>query len=73
MYGSPTIKELKKPHSLRQEGSRQRHGEAWRHRMAVPHSHVVDKNQEGYLGSEGSQPENRPPSPGFQHQEDKSP
>ena len=41
--------------------------------QAVPRSHVMDKNQEGYLGSEGFQPQTRPPSPGFQHQNDKSP
>ena len=39
---------------------------------AVPHSCVVDKNQEGYLRSERSQPQARPHSPGFQHQKDKS-
>ena len=39
----------------------------------VPHSHEVDKNQEGYLGSVQSQPQARPHSPGFQHQEDKAP
>ena len=38
----------------------------------VPHRHVVDENWEGYLGSEESQPHTRPPSPGFQCQEDKS-
>ena len=44
----------------------------------VPHSHVVDKNQEkyhgreGYYGSEQSQPQARLHSPGFQHQKDKS-
>ena len=31
------------------------------------------KIQEGYLGNEESQPHTRPPSPGFQYQEDKSP
>ena len=39
----------------------------------VHHSYIVDKNQEGYLGREQSQPQARPHSPGFQHQEDKSP
>ena len=39
----------------------------------VPHPHVVDKNQEGYVSSKGSQPHTRPPSPGFQHRDDKSP
>ena len=55
----------------------ERHGDAVWHREAagqvVPHAHVVDKNQEGYLRNEGSQPQARPHSPGFQHQEDKSP
>ena len=37
----------------------------------VPHSHMVDKNQEGYLGSEQSQPQARPHNPEFQCQEDK--
>ena len=41
--------------------------------QVVPHPRVVDKNWEGYLGSEGSQPYTRPPSPGIHHQEDKSP
>ena len=40
---------------------------------AVPHSCVVDKNQERYFGSKQSQPQARPHSPGFQHQEDKPP
>ena len=38
-----------------------------------PHPCVVDKNQEGYPRSKESQPLTRPPSPGFQWQEDKSP
>ena len=41
--------------------------------QAVPHTCVVVKNQEGYLRSKGSQPCTRPPSPEFQHQEDRSP
>ena len=45
--------------------------EMWNGCFSLPH--VVDKNQEGYLGSEGSQPHTIPPSPGFQCQEDKSP
>ena len=40
---------------------------------AVPHSHVVDKNQQGHLSSKRSQPQARLHSPGFPHQEDKSP
>ena len=39
---------------------------------AVPHSHVVDKNQEGYLGSKSSQPQARAHSPRFQCWKDKS-
>ena len=42
--------------------------------MGWSHSHVWwIKIQEGYLKSEESQPHTRPPSPGFQCQEDKSP
>ena len=48
------------------------HGDAMVEQV-VPHSHVVDKNWEGYLGSEGSQHQDRPHSPGFQHQADKAP
>ena len=40
----------------------QRHGDVERE---VPHPHVVDKNQEGYLRSEGSQLHTRQPRPGF--------
>ena len=36
---------------------------------AVPNSCMVDKNQERYLRSKGSQPQTRPHSPGFQHRE----
>ena len=43
----------------------ERCGEVWRPRTAVPYPRVVDKYQEGYLGSEGFQPQTRPPSPGF--------
>ena len=39
---------------------------------AVPHLCVVDKNQEGYLGSEQSQTQERLHSPGFQHQGNKA-
>ena len=55
----------------------QRCGMAWRGsgsgRMDSPTSHLVDKNQKGYLGSKQSQPQARPQSPGSQLQEDKSP
>ena len=54
-------------------GEALRGGGMWRCEWAVSHPHVVDKNQEGYLGSEGSQTQTRPPSLGFQLQEDKSP
>ena len=37
----------------------------------VPHSPVVDKNQEGHLGNEQSQSQARLHSPGFQRQKDK--
>ena len=40
---------------------------------AVPWSRELDKNWEGYLRSEQSQPQARLHSPGFQHQEDKPP
>ena len=40
---------------------------------AVPRSRVVDKDREGHLRIEGSQPPARPHSPGFQRQEDKAP
>ena len=58
LYGSLTTEDLKKPHSSRQEGGAElRYGverlQWWRN--AVPHSHVVDKNREGYLGSQQSQ------------------
>ena len=34
---------------------------------------VADKNQEGYLRNKQLEPHTRPPSPGFQCQEEKSP
>ena len=39
----------------------------------APHPRVADKNWEGYLRSKGSQPHTRPPSPGLQCKEEKSP
>ena len=39
----------------------------------VPHSHVVNKIQEGHLGSKQSQPQAILHSTEFQHQEDKAP
>ena len=39
----------------------------------VPHSRVVNKNQDGYLGSEQSQSQGRLHSLGFQYRESKSP
>ena len=42
----------------------------WRN---APRSRVVDKDREGHLRIEGSQPPARPHSPGFQRQEDKAP
>ena len=54
LYGSLTTKDLENPHShIIQKGRRLREAAApgkWA--QAVPHSHVVDKNQEGHLGSE---------------------
>ena len=41
--------------------------------QVVPHSRVVDKNWEGYLGSERSHPQVRVHSIGFQCWEDKNP
>ena len=41
--------------------------------QVASHSRVVEKNQEGHLGSKCSQLQVRPHSPGFQCQEDKSP
>ena len=63
LFGSPTTKDLKKPQSSRQVGPvRDGDGTGERRRwvkrcrdsaaeQAAPHSRVVDKNQEGYLGS----------------------
>ena len=51
----------------------ERHGEMQRNERDISHPCVADKNQEGYLEIEGSQPQTRPLSPGFQCQEDKSP
>ena len=52
-------------------GRRGRDMEMWK--RLVPHTCVVDKNWEGYLGSEGSQPHTSPLSPGSKCQEDRSP
>ena len=61
LYGSPTTKDLKKPHSSRWIGGVEMHRQAERYRgtvwcrevvveeQAVQHSCEVDKNQEGYL------------------------
>ena len=40
--------------------------------QVVPHSHAVDKNWEGYLGSQQSQLQARLHNLGFQCQEDKA-
>ena len=82
LYASPATKYLKKPYSSRkigglERGSQCRKNMVWHHRgnssgrTVVPHSHEVYKNQEGYLGSQRSQPQARPHSPGFQHQKNK--
>ena len=85
LYGSPTIKDLKKTHSPKWVGgveSGKKNGEAvWWGKAAaevmvecmVPYSYVVVKNWEGYPGSKRSWPQARLQSPGFQHQEDKPP
>ena len=39
---------------------------------AVPHSYVIDKNQDGYLGNERSQSQARSHNPGSQHRKDKA-
>ena len=64
LYRSPTTKDLKKPPSSRwggkaevwrgveRRGDTVWHGEVAVAERAVPHSHMVDKNQEGYIGSE---------------------
>ena len=39
----------------------------------IAHSHMVDKNQKGYLWNEQSQSQARPHNPWFQHREEKSP
>ena len=84
LYGSLTTKDLQKPYPSRQVGGveMQRgveshrdtkwHWELPRHGMCRPTSTLVDKNQEGHLRIKGPQPQTRPPSPGFQCQEDMS-
>ena len=82
LYGSPTTKDLEV--IFIQMGRRGRNAEMGREAQRcsvtqrgggsgkeVPHSRVVDKNQEVYLGGEQSQPQARLHSPGFQCQEDK--
>ena len=70
LNGNPTTTELKKPHQLSTVGDT----EACRHRTGRSHTHLWwVKTQEGYLGSEGSQLHIRPPSPGYQCQEEKPP
>ena len=84
LYGSPTTKDLKKPHSSRQVGGAESwgwgreavwHGEAVAvvAEQTVPHSRVGDRNQEGYPGSEPSQPQARQYRPRFQHREGQPP
>ena len=65
LNGSLTTTELKKPHPSRLVGG----VKTW---MSWSHSHWI-KIWEGYLRSEESQPHTKPPNPGFQSQEDKSP
>ena len=68
---SLTTMELKKSHSYRKVvgEAMQRRGDA---EWATPHNMWWIKIG-GILKSEGSQPHTRPPNPGFQCQEDKSP
>ena len=72
IYGSPTTKELKKPHSSKQVGGTegQRHGDV---ELAGHTPTGGGYKMEGYLRSEGSQPHTRLHRPGFQCQEGKSP
>ena len=64
------IKEITFIQQGRRGGDTRRHtGTEW----AVTHLCVLDKNWERSLRSKGSQPNTRPPSPGFQCREDKSP
>ena len=56
---------------LRKGGDKETCGEVQRQgdtEWVVPHPHVVDKNQEGYLRGEGTETHTRPSSPGFQCQ-----
>ena len=72
LYGSPTTKDLKKPHSSRWVGGEEMWRWVERHREAgrgggggmgsPPHMWWIKIR--GYLGNEGSQPHARPPSPG---------
>ena len=79
LYGSLTTKDLKKPHSSRRVGGEKmqrpvERGVACRGggTTGSPNSLVVNKNWEEYLGSQKSQPQAGPHSPGIQCQEDKS-
>ena len=68
LYGSQTTKKLKLYITFIQMG--RRGGDV---KGAIPQPRMIDKNQEGYLESKGTQPYTRPPSPGFQPQKNKSP
>ena len=56
--------ELKKTHLSRLLGGRETQ------KGLVPRPHAVDKNSGEAFGGEESQPHTKPPSPGFQCQED---
>ena len=59
---------------VRRRGVAQRVAVATDWAQVVPHSCMVDKSREGYLGSKWSQPQAGSHSPGFQRQaEDISP
>ena len=62
LYRSPTTKDLKK---RRGEENTVWHREAAGVEWVVPHSCVMDKNLEGYLGSKQSQLQAKPHIPGF--------
>ena len=76
LYGSLTTKDYRS--HIHPDGQEEWRGvETWcgaeTVEWVVPHSHVVDKNWEGYLRRTGSQHQAKPHCLDFQCQEDKSP
>ena len=62
LYGNPTTKDLKKPHSSRWVGGVERQREvAVAVERVISHSSVVDKNLEGYLESKAKPAQPRVP------------